>query len=252
MIEFACPHCQHSIKIQTQFAGRQGKCAKCGKVIVVPQLASPIANRLSAATARKSNASHPMSIDEAVEELLSTLPSAPVNGPVVTGAELSEELVQSVPPNPPSVAPTDHDRPPIANQLRPAGKAPYRELTHRNKSETARLFDWDAGVVSGLFDWKFRKFITPAIVSSLYSWNLLLAGVFLVAVLSSNFWLFLKSPARDSVYFYVSLVAFDLFCTVLAFLWMLAVRLCLEAVMVLFRSEEHLHAIADRQELSGE
>jgi predicted Zn finger-like uncharacterized protein len=36
MITFACPHCGHSIKVQSELAGRKGKCSKCGKPIVVP------------------------------------------------------------------------------------------------------------------------------------------------------------------------------------------------------------------------
>jgi hypothetical protein len=36
MFAFECPHCGHRIKTTPELAGRRGKCAACGKQIIVP------------------------------------------------------------------------------------------------------------------------------------------------------------------------------------------------------------------------
>lgn len=257
MIEFACPHCRHSIKIQSQFAGRQGKCARCGRLLVVPQLASPSAVEQRAQDQRHSTESMPppTPTDDNVQDWLGAPPKVSINAPASNAATQSPTTTDSYTiPDPPEISPTLASPIQGTDLARVAAAADRRvEVAGgRKRDDAVRLFDWDAGILGGLFDWKFRKFITPAIVSSLYSWNLLLAGIFLAAVFSSNLWLFINSPARDSVYFYVSLVALDLSATVFVLIWTLAIRLLLEAVMVIFRGEEHLHLIADRRTMSGD
>lgn len=37
MIEFACIHCGHKMRVNDQSAGKNGKCKSCGKVVTVPQ-----------------------------------------------------------------------------------------------------------------------------------------------------------------------------------------------------------------------
>lgn len=37
MIRFCCEHCGHKIGVQDEYAGRQGRCSKCGRALVVPQ-----------------------------------------------------------------------------------------------------------------------------------------------------------------------------------------------------------------------
>jgi ribosomal protein S27E len=34
-IKFVCPHCQHTMNVQEQFAGRQGKCPSCSEVVMI-------------------------------------------------------------------------------------------------------------------------------------------------------------------------------------------------------------------------
>jgi len=41
MIDFSCPHCGHSIAIDDRFAGKTGKCARCGNKATVPERAAP-------------------------------------------------------------------------------------------------------------------------------------------------------------------------------------------------------------------
>jgi len=36
MIRFYCEHCAHKISVRDEDIGRQGKCSKCGKVVIVP------------------------------------------------------------------------------------------------------------------------------------------------------------------------------------------------------------------------
>jgi WD40 repeat protein/serine/threonine protein kinase len=40
MIEFACSQCGHRLQVQEQYAGKKGTCRRCGRSLVVPQLAT--------------------------------------------------------------------------------------------------------------------------------------------------------------------------------------------------------------------
>ena len=38
MISFQCPACGKKLKVKDEFAGKKGKCPKCGNVINIPAL----------------------------------------------------------------------------------------------------------------------------------------------------------------------------------------------------------------------
>ena len=40
-IKFNCPHCQATMKVPDEFAGKTGKCPKCGESVIVPPLQPP-------------------------------------------------------------------------------------------------------------------------------------------------------------------------------------------------------------------
>jgi hypothetical protein len=123
-----------------------------------------------------------------------------------------------------------------------------RSTTHANKRarEEIGFLDWNATSLTGLFDWKFRDFITPSIVSSLYTSHLIFATLALTGLALANYWLLFRSPARGEPYFYLTLVGLDISAVLIMLVWTLVVRLCLEAIMVIFRGEEHLRELVDR------
>lgn len=40
MIKFTCNNCDHGIKVNEKYAGKKGKCPKCGKLVMVPSITS--------------------------------------------------------------------------------------------------------------------------------------------------------------------------------------------------------------------
>jgi len=42
MIKFACGHCGRLIGVDAQYAGRKGKCPKCGSPVTVPERSTVI------------------------------------------------------------------------------------------------------------------------------------------------------------------------------------------------------------------
>jgi uncharacterized membrane protein YhaH (DUF805 family) len=138
--------------------------------------------------------------------------------------------------------------PPIAAGMRRAVNTnlPQPSRTHATLSNDGETDD-DGGSnsnnLTGLFDWKFRHFITPVIVSFLYTVCLILAVLALTALVVANYWLLFKSEARGEPYFYFMLIALDLTALLFVFGWILVIRLSLESVMVIFRGEEHLRVL---------
>ena len=37
MIKFACSNCSKTIRVDDKYAGKKGKCPKCGQAVVVPE-----------------------------------------------------------------------------------------------------------------------------------------------------------------------------------------------------------------------
>lgn len=157
--------------------------------------------------------------------------------PVVTQPRASSTLGSVVAPPPtPVIAHGQPSRSGTNNRRIGAGGKP---------SDSVGFLDWNSSSLIGLFDWKFREFITPSIVSSLYTSHLILVALASIGLAFGNYWLFFNSPNRGQPFFYVMLVGVDLLALLVAFAWTLVVRLCLEAVMVIFRSEEHLRTLAE-------
>jgi hypothetical protein len=95
MIEFACPHCGHAIKIQEQFAGRRGKCAGCGKPIMVPQPATVSA--ASSFDVPPAATPPPEAFDDLLAEVANS--SAAAAGPPPISATSAPVLAPNAPKN---------------------------------------------------------------------------------------------------------------------------------------------------------
>jgi hypothetical protein len=118
----------------------------------------------------------------------------------------------------------------------------------RSRNRESSFFDVDSSVLKGLFDLNFRRFITPSIIKSLYAAYMLFVIALLFALVWMNYRLLAGTATRNSyspALVYLSVAISNLLAIIILFVCTLIVRLCLEAVMVLFRGEEHLRDLAE-------
>jgi hypothetical protein len=221
--------CGKSFTTKSENAGKKAKCGACGRTISIPtpSLDASVADWLhSPTTAVKGSRT---------SEAPASPPSTP---PPVSISSLASSSIGPI--NGPPLAPTS-----TTISSGPGDRRTGDGVTNESKEELGFL-DWNSSSLLGLFDWRFRDFITPSIVSSLYSCHIIIVGLALIALVCGNFWVFFNSLARGEPYFYYMLVLADLSVLLIVIAWTLVVRLCLEAVMVIFRAEESLRKISDR------
>ena len=88
--------------------------------------------------------------------------------------------------------------------------------------------DGDARVLSGLFDLKFDKLITPRVISIIYVIAIILVGLVAIAMIIAGF---TESVGQGLVLLILSPLVF--------LLYVLIVRIWLELVIVVFRIERN-------------
>jgi len=66
MIEFRCPHCGEGVEVEDRFAGRQGQCPECGRVIGIPSPGAAAAGGASALQAPVIHGPRRLSVPESV------------------------------------------------------------------------------------------------------------------------------------------------------------------------------------------
>jgi hypothetical protein len=217
------------ITTKDENAGKKAKCPTCGAVLTI---AAPPKATMSMAGAPNAGAA----LEDDVAAMLGQ--SAAASGP-------------PSPPVPPRFAPVNNG---AGGFYSPAAN-PTANNQHRSpaKSQSTSydepgFLDFDSSVLKGLFDLNFRRFITPSIIKSLYATHMLFVLIFLFFLVWTNYVLLAgtaiqvnRSPALTYFLVAMSNVGAILF----LFVWTLITRLCLEAVMVLFRGEEHLRELAE-------
>jgi ribosomal protein S27E len=61
-LQFSCPHCQRTVSVPTQHAGKKGKCPGCGQVIPIPATSEASAQRTVAESTGTAN--HPAQLPD--------------------------------------------------------------------------------------------------------------------------------------------------------------------------------------------
>ena len=102
---------------------------------------------------------------------------------------------------------------------------------------------WDA-----IFDFAFAFFITPRIVKAYWRSCVLLAGAGLILLAGFNIFAIIMFLRDDNRPISILLILFmsDLLVPLMIWMWLMTVRLVLETIMILFRSEEHLRLLANQ------
>ena len=99
----------------------------------------------------------------------------------------------------------------------------------------------DVKILSGLFDLKFDKLITPRVISIIYVIAIILAGLVAIAMIVSGF---AQSAGQGLVLLILSPLVF--------LLYVLAARIYLELVIVIFRIERNTPKPAGVEALAPE
>ncbi|HEV3136421.1 MAG TPA: DUF4282 domain-containing protein [Pirellulales bacterium] len=102
---------------------------------------------------------------------------------------------------------------------------------------------WD-----GIVDFAFANFITPQIVRAQWAMCVIIAVVVLALLVCGNaiaVIIFLRDE-NHAFGLLIGLVVSDLLVPLILWGWLLTVRLILEAIIVHFRSEEHLRLLANK------
>lgn len=96
------------------------------------------------------------------------------------------------------------------------------------------------GFISTLFDLTFSRFISEALISVLYMVSVILAGIAVLVGVITAF-------SNDIIYGITSLVL----APIIFFIYVIAVRVLFEFVIVIFRIADHTRQIAENTESEG-
>lgn len=216
MISVHC-NCGKLFTTRDENAGKKAKCAACGAVMTIRTSVS----------------------NDEIADLL--------GNPALNSAGTQSGRSHSAPPG---AIPVNAPPPAFPSAL--GSRSSYASTAsperHRARRQEPDFFDWDSSVVVGIFDLKFARFITPAIIKSLYATHMVFVFLSLCALVWSNYRVLADTTTREAshpVLMYLYIAVANVTAIVGLFILTLLVRLCLEAVMVLFRGEEHLRSLAE-------
>ena len=209
MISVQCA-CGKAFMTKPANAGKKTKCPSCGDMLTIPGGAAAGADE--------------------IDELLGSWP--PVSAPLAT----------QVPP--PQVSAMVHDQ--IASSRSVNGGMQAGPLPASGRGNRPSTLEGDSNVLAGLFDLNFRQFITPAIIRALYLSHLVLVAICVAVLMLFNYLTLVRFASNEfgtPWIQYLILIFTNLMVFFILFMGTLVVRLGLEAVMVLFRGEEHLRTL---------